>query len=144
MMPTELLQELLRVDSTNPPGNEEAAANMLEGHLAAAGVGAKIVRSPQGRPSLIGRIPGRADRAALVLLSHTDVVPVERERWTRDPFGGEIADGAIWGRGALDMKGIAVMHAEAVAQLSRAGTSEREVIFVSVADEETGGGQGAA
>lgn len=100
--------------------------------------------SPGGRTNLVARVDGPRDRPALVLLSHSDVVPVEEDRWTRDPFGGEIHDGSIWGRGALDMKGISVMHAVAAADLVRAGrTPDREIIVVVVADEEAGGDEGA-
>ena len=88
---------------------------------------------------------GPSDRPALVLLSHTDVVGVEQEKWAQDPFGGDVEDGAIWGRGALDMKGIAVMHAMAAIELATSkATPAREVIVVAVADEEAGGEEGAA
>jgi acetylornithine deacetylase/succinyl-diaminopimelate desuccinylase-like protein len=140
----ELLQDLLRTRTVNPPGEEAAAAGILEAYLSAAGLKTKILDSPQGRSSLIARLEGPHDRPALVLLSHSDVVPVEEEKWSRDPFGAEVADGFIWGRGALDMKSIAVMHAVAVAELAgskRAPT--REVILVMAADEEAGGGEGA-
>jgi acetylornithine deacetylase/succinyl-diaminopimelate desuccinylase-like protein len=142
--PIELLQDLLRTRTINPPGEEAAAAGILEAYLSAAGLKTKILDSPQGRSSLIARLEGPHDRPALVLLSHSDVVPVEEEKWSRDPFGAEVADGFIWGRGALDMKSIAVMHAVAVAALAgskRAPT--REVILVMAADEEAGGGEGA-
>ena len=144
MAVVELLQELIRIDTTNPPGNEGPAAELLEAHLSAGGLQTKVYTSPDGRPNLVARLPGRSDRPALVLLSHLDVVGVEHDSWTHDPFGGEIADGYIWGRGALDMKGIAAMHAEAAIALARsdAGT-ERDVIVVSVADEEAGGREGA-
>jgi acetylornithine deacetylase/succinyl-diaminopimelate desuccinylase-like protein len=142
--PVELLRDLLRVRSINPPGDEAGVAELLETYHAAAGLETKIVTSPGGRLSLIARLDGPQDRPALVLLSHSDVVPVEENNWTRDPFGGEVADGFIWGRGALDMKGVAVMHAVAVAELARSGhTPSREVIVALTADEEAGGGDGA-
>lgn len=141
---TQFLQELLKVNSTNPPGGEGPAAELLESRLAQAGLETEILMSPGGRPNLVARIPGPKDRPALVLLSHTDVVGVEEEKWSRDPFGGEVHDGFIWGRGALDMKGIAVMHAEAAMSFAASSAdARREVIMVSVADEETGGGEGA-
>lgn len=140
----ELLSALLRVDSTNPPGNEGPAAELLQARLRAAGLPSHIFVSPGGRPNLVARLDGPTDRPALVLLSHTDVVGVEPERWSRDPFGGEVAGGFVWGRGALDMKSIAVMHAEAAASLAQSGaTPGREVIVVAVADEEAGGVEGA-
>lgn len=145
-MSTELLSELIRVRSVNPPGDGEGdVAEMLRDRLDGAGLETSIHRSPSGRPSLVARLPGPTERPALVLVSHTDVVPVEEDSWSRDPFGGEIADGHIWGRGALDMKGVAVMHVEAVMALaSSRATPDREVIVVAVADEEEGGGEGAA
>lgn len=143
--PLGLLRELVRTPSENPPGEGEGpVAELLRDRLAGAGLTTDILTSPAGRPSLIARIPGPPDRPPLVLLSHTDVVPVERDRWRHDPFGGETLDGELWGRGTLDMKGVAVMHAEAAAALAagdRAPT--REVVVVAVADEEAGGGEGA-
>jgi acetylornithine deacetylase/succinyl-diaminopimelate desuccinylase-like protein len=140
----ELLRDLLRVRTINPPGNEAGAASLLETYLSDAGLEIKILMSPEGRTNLIARLDGPQDQPALVLLSHSDVVPAEEEKWTRDPFGGELAEGFIWGRGALDMKSIAVMHAVAVAELARSGhTPAREVIVIMVADEEAGGEEGA-
>jgi acetylornithine deacetylase/succinyl-diaminopimelate desuccinylase-like protein len=142
--PIELLQDLLRTRTVNPPGEEAAAAGILEAHLSAAGLKTKILNSPQGRSSLIAHLEGPHDRPALVLLSHSDVVPVEEEKWSRDPFGAEVAEGFIWGRGALDMKSIAVMHAVAAAKLAGSKRAlTREVILVMAADEEAGGGEGA-
>jgi acetylornithine deacetylase/succinyl-diaminopimelate desuccinylase-like protein len=142
---TRLLQELLRIDTTNPPGGEGPAAELLDAHLSEAGLESRIVKGPAGRPNVVSRIPGPTDRPALVLLSHTDVVGVESERWAHDPFGGEMAEGALWGRGALDMKSICVMHAEAASALAASGaTPAREVVVAAVADEEAGGEQGAA
>ncbi len=143
MDPIELLQALLRIDTTNPPGNEGPAAEVLRDFLAGAGAETAIHESPAGRANLIARVPGPRNVPALVLVSHTDVVAVEPERWSHDPFGGELDAGCIWGRGALDMKGIAVMHAAALAACVSGGT-RREVILVSVADEEAGGREGAA
>ena len=141
----ELLQDLVRVPSINPPGDGEGqVAERLRDELVGGGLSAEIVTSPAGRPSLIARVAGPDDRPPLVLLSHTDVVPVEPDRWRHDPFGGERLDGELWGRGTLDMKGIAVMHAAGALALA-AGEREptREVIVVAVADEEAGGDEGA-
>ena len=140
----ELLRSLLRARTVNPPGDEALAAEMLEAYLASAGLATEILASPGGRSNLVARIEGPRDRPALVLLSHSDVVPVEEERWTHDPFGAEVHDGSVWGRGALDMKSIAVMHAVAAAELARSGrTPSREVVVVVAADEEAAGGEGA-
>ncbi|MGH2806470.1 MAG: M20/M25/M40 family metallo-hydrolase [Actinomycetota bacterium] len=144
MTPAELLIALLRTDTINPPGNELPAARILETYLQDAGLETKILESPTGRPNLVARLEGTGGEGPLVLLSHTDVVGVERDRWSRDPFAGEESDGSIWGRGALDMKGVGVMHAVAAAELARSNTPvQRTVIFVAVADEEAGGNEGA-
>ena len=145
MNPTDLLRDLIRLDTTNPPGNEGPAAELLRSALDAAGLATTIHTSASGRPTIVGRLEGPTDRPALVLVSHTDVVAVEPDSWSHDPFAAEIDRGYMWGRGALDMKGIAVMHAAAITAL--AATREagrREVIFVSFADEEAGGNEGAA
>jgi acetylornithine deacetylase/succinyl-diaminopimelate desuccinylase-like protein len=140
----ELLRNLLQVRSINPPGDEAGAAAVLEAYLSDAGLETDIVVSPGGRSNLVARLEGPQDHPALVLLSHSDVVPVEEDKWSRDPFGGDVAEGFIWGRGALDMKSIAVMHAVAAGELARFGhTPTREVIVVVVADEEAGGDEGA-
>jgi acetylornithine deacetylase/succinyl-diaminopimelate desuccinylase-like protein len=140
----ELLQRLLQAKTVNPPGNEGDAASILEAYLSEAGIKCQMLVSPRGRTTLVARVEGPKDRPALVLLSHSDVVPVEQDSWTRDPFGGELADGFVWGRGALDMKSIAVMHAAAAVELARTGkTPTREVIVVMAADEEAAGDEGA-
>jgi acetylornithine deacetylase/succinyl-diaminopimelate desuccinylase-like protein len=145
LRPIELLADLIRIPSVNPDGEGEGpVAELLRDRLDVAGLTTTIEISPGGRPSLVGRVPGPTDVAPLVLLSHTDVVPVEPDAWRHDPFGGEIVDGELWGRGALDMKSIAVLHAEAAAALAASGaTPTREVVVVAVADEEAGGAEGA-
>lgn len=143
MDPAELLRDLVKLDTTNPPGNEDPAAEVLEAELSAAGLQTDILRSPEGRPNLVARLEGPGDAPALVLLSHTDVVPVESERWTRDPFGGDVHDGHLYGRGTLDMKGIAAMHAIAAMRAGALHDRKRELIVCAVADEEAGGRQGA-
>jgi acetylornithine deacetylase/succinyl-diaminopimelate desuccinylase-like protein len=146
----ELLAELVRIRSVNPPAQgdpdgESKVAERLREPLRAAGFETEILRSPGGRPSLVARLPGPTDQAPLVLNSHLDVVPVEEDAWSQDPFGGEVIAGELWGRGTLDMKGIAVMHAEAAVALATSmATPSREVVIVAVADEEAGGAEGAA
>ncbi len=140
----DLLRDLVRLDTTNPPGNEGAAAELLRAALDAAGAETYIHAADSGRPSVIGRVPGPTDVPALVLVSHTDVVGVEDDCWSHDPFGGDVTDGYLWGRGTLDMKGVVVMHVAAViAAAVGESAPRREVIFVSFADEEAGGRQGA-
>lgn len=144
MTPIELLKDLVRARTVNPPGDEAAAASILEAFLSNEGLKTEILESPGGRHNLIARVDGPTDRPALVLLSHSDVVPVEEDKWTHDPFGAEEVDGFVWGRGTLDMKSIAVMHAVAAAELANSGRDpKREVIVVMAADEESGGGEGA-
>jgi acetylornithine deacetylase/succinyl-diaminopimelate desuccinylase-like protein len=144
-----LLTDLVRIRSVNPPAQgdpvgESRVADRLREPLRAAGLETEVLRSPGGRPSLIARLPGPTDRAPLVLNSHLDVVPVEEDAWSQDPFGGEVLAGELWGRGTLDMKGIAVMHAQAtIALASSTAAPSREVVIVAVADEEAGGAEGA-
>ena len=99
------LQVLLRLDTTNPPGNEMLAAEYLARVLKAEGIEPVVLESAPGRGNVVARLKGTGDAPPLLLYGHTDVVPAEPEHWTRPPFGGEIADGFIWGRGAVDMKG---------------------------------------
>ena len=140
----ELLQELVRVRSVNPPGDEGGVVDVLQPNLDKAGLDTEVLVSDSGRPTLIARVEGPRDRPALVLLSHSDVVPVEEDGWTQDPFGAEIVDGYMWGRGTLDMKSMIVMYAAAAVGLAASGRAPtREVIVVVAADEEAAGAQGA-
>lgn len=140
----DLLRDLVRLDTTNPPGNEAAAAELLRDALGAAGAETYLHAADGERPSVIARVPGPTDVPALVLVSHTDVVGVEEDRWSHDPFGADVADGYMWGRGTLDMKSIAVMHAAALIATASGDTApRREVIFASFADEEAGARHGA-
>ena len=139
------LQALIRLDTTNPPGNERRAADFIAQILIAAPIETMIIEPKPKRANLIARFPG-SDRgkSPLMLSSHTDVVPVEPAHWTRSPFGGEIADGCIWGRGAIDMKAKCAMDLGVMLALKRAGiTPERDLILAAVADEEAGSELGA-
>ena len=141
---TELLQELIRVDTTNPPGNETAAAELLRDYLEQSGAEVELYARVPERANLVARIPGRADGPKLLLLSHTDVVLADPAEWSADPFGGELRDGEVWGRGALDMKGQVAASAVALASLAREGFEpEGDLIFAATADEEVGAGFGA-
>lgn len=142
---TELLRGYLRIDTTNPPGGEEAGAVYLRNALAREGIEAKLYDAGDARVSIAARIPAATHhgKKPLVLLSHIDVVPVEPEHWQHAPFGGELVDEVIWGRGALDMKGMAVMELLSAALLVRHRLPlERDVVFLAVADEEEGGRRG--
>jgi acetylornithine deacetylase/succinyl-diaminopimelate desuccinylase-like protein len=141
---TELLQELLRVNTVNPPGNETAAANLLRDYLGAAGVECQLLARVPDRANLVARIPGRDSRAPrLLLLAHTDTVLADPAEWSLDPWSGELCDGEIWGRGALDMKGQVAASAAAIHALAREGFEpEGDLIFAATADEEVGKGFG--
>jgi acetylornithine deacetylase/succinyl-diaminopimelate desuccinylase-like protein len=139
----DLLQRLIRVDTTNPPGNETAAAEVLREYLEAAGVECELYAKVPERANLVARIRGRGDGPSLALLSHTDVVLADAREWQREPFGAELVDGEVWGRGALDMKGEVAASAVAMAMLAREGwRGEGDLIFIAAADEEVGDGFG--
>jgi acetylornithine deacetylase/succinyl-diaminopimelate desuccinylase-like protein len=138
------LSEYIRIDTTNPPGNEIAAARFLAERFRAEGIEAKVFESEPGRGSVLARLPGTGKAKPIVLLNHLDVVATDAQRWQRDPLAGEIADGYVHGRGAVDCKGVAVTEAMAMILLKRQGvTLDRDVIFLGTADEEAGGSLGA-
>jgi acetylornithine deacetylase/succinyl-diaminopimelate desuccinylase-like protein len=138
---TRLLQELIRLDTVNPPGNETQAAELLRDYLAENGVESELYAKTPERANLVARIPGRGDGPSLLLLSHTDTVVADPSEWQVDPWSGELRDGEIWGRGALDMKGEVAASAVTLASLKREGFEPAgDVIFVAAADEEVGEG----
>ena len=104
------LQALLRIDTTNPPGNELAAVEYLAGVLRAEGLEPIVLESAPQRGNVIARLKGDGSLPPLLLYSHLDVVPAEPQHWTHPPFGGDVADGFVWGRGALDMKNVTAMQ----------------------------------
>ena len=135
----ELLQELIRLDTTNPPGNETPAAELLGAYLEANGVACELYAKEPERANLVARIPGRGVGPSLAFISHTDVVYADPADWARDPFGGELVDGEVWGRGALDMKGQVAAAAVTIASLGRERFRPAgDLIFVAAADEEHG------
>jgi acetylornithine deacetylase/succinyl-diaminopimelate desuccinylase-like protein len=142
---TELLQRLIRFNTVNPPGNEQAAQEFLRDLLDAAGFECRLLAAVEGRPNLVARLPGRSDGPRLCLLGHVDTVLADPGEWTVDPWSGELRDGCVWGRGALDMKG--QVAAEAAAALALAGDGWRpeagELKLVFTCDEETGADHGA-
>ncbi len=134
------LSEYIQVDTVNPPGNERDGAEWLRDVLVAEGLSAEIVDHGDNRASLIARLHGDGSEPPLCLLSHIDVVTSEAELWDKPPLSGEIADGWIWGRGALDMKGMGIAEAMAVALLARENQKlRRDVVILAVADEELDG-----
>ena len=153
------LRDLIRIPSVNPPdggpdvaagrdprGGEAAAARYCAEVLGAAGIETEVIETRPGRGSCFARLPatGPSTDPPLILLSHLDVVPVDEEAWSRDPFGGELVDGEVWGRGAVDMKDMVAMELGVMLALRRSGAElRRDVIFAAVADEEAGGAFGA-
>jgi acetylornithine deacetylase/succinyl-diaminopimelate desuccinylase-like protein len=111
--PVELLQELLRFDTSNPPGHEGPCIDFVDGLLREAGLVTERAEKMPGRPNLIARLPGRGRAPALLFYGHVDVVPVAGQTWSVPPFAGAISDGYVWGRGALDMKGGVAMMVSA-------------------------------
>ncbi len=140
----ELLRAYLRIDTTNPPGNELAGARFLAGVLRANGIESQTVESAPGRASLVARLAGDGSLGGVVLHHHIDVVYADRRFWTVDPFGGEIKDGFLYGRGAVDMKSTGILQLAAVLALKRAGARlTRDLIVLATADEEAGSALGA-
>ncbi len=136
----DLLQQYLRINTTNPPGNEMAAARWLQAVLAREGIEARIFEPAPGKANLVARLSGDGSARAIVLLNHMDVVEATPAFWSVDPFGGEVRDGYLYGRGAVDMKGTAVAQLMAMILLRRSGIPlKRDIIFLATADEEVGG-----
>ena len=133
------LQALLRIDTTNPPGNETPAAEYLAQLFVAANIEPKLLGMTPERMNVVARLKGDGGKPPLLLAAHTDVVPVELDKWTHPPFAGEIHDGYLWGRGAIDMKHMLVMCALVLIRLKEEGVKlTHDVIFAGVADEEAG------
>ena len=138
------LQDLLRIDTTNPPGNELVAAEYLAGVLRSEGYDPLVLEAAPQRGNLIARLKGDGSLPPLLLYTHLDVVPAEPEHWTHPPFAGEVADGFAWGRGALDMKSVAAMQLMTMLLLKRNAVAlRRDVIFAATADEEIDSDVGA-
>jgi len=141
---TELLQELIRLDTVNPPGNETRAAEVLERYLVRNGVVTGRFAKTPDRANLVARLEG-GDGPGLALLAHTDTVLADPSEWARDPWSGDLVDGEVWGRGALDMKGHVAAAAVAVASLAREGVRPPgDVVLALTADEEVGVDFGAS
>ena len=133
------LQDLIRIDTINPPGNESRAVDYYARIFEAEGIEIETAESAPGRGNIWARLEG-GDEPALILLQHTDVVPAEEEFWTIDPLSGDIRDGYILGRGARDMKGLGILQLATFLSLHRSGVElNRDIIFLATADEEAGG-----
>ncbi len=143
---TTWLSDLIKINTTNPPGNEEAAAKYIAGVLQKEGITAELLPMTPGRSALVARLKSSAfadPSKALLLVAHLDVVGVEREKWTVDPFGAVPKDGYIYGRGAVDDKGMLAANLASFIALKRANARlNRDVIFLATDSEEGGGDAG--
>jgi acetylornithine deacetylase/succinyl-diaminopimelate desuccinylase-like protein len=147
----ELLHGLIRFNTVNPPGNERPAQEFLAEHLSAAGFQCELLGAEPGRPNPGAALPGeraaggRAGGPTLCYLGHVDTVLADPAEWSHDPWSGDIADGFLWGRGALDMKSQVAAEVAAASALARSGWRPEcgELLIVTVVDEETGGSLGA-
>jgi len=136
----QLARELIRIDTSNPPGRETPAALLLREYLEANGVACELVARDPDRANLIARLPGSGDGPSLAFLGHTDVVPADARDWTHPPFAAHVDDeGYLWGRGAVDMKNETATRAVAIAVLARSGFTPRgDLLFIAESDEEDG------
>jgi acetylornithine deacetylase/succinyl-diaminopimelate desuccinylase-like protein len=142
----ELLGELIRIDTVNPPGNEAEAQELLAARLSDAGFECELLAAEAGRPNLVASLTGESDGQTLCLLGHVDTVPADPSEWTFNPWAGDVADGMVRGRGALDMKGQVASEVAAAVSLARSGwrPPRGELKLVLTADEEAGADVGAA
>lgn len=142
--PVEILQRLIQFDTRNPPGNEAECIAFINELLTQAGIETRLLAKSSSRPNLIARLPGRGNSPPLLLYGHVDVVPAENQRWEQPPFSGVVADGCVWGRGALDMKGGVAMMLTAFLRAKTEQTQlPGDVVLAIVPDEETFGDYGA-
>jgi acetylornithine deacetylase/succinyl-diaminopimelate desuccinylase-like protein len=142
---TELLQQLVRTNTVNPPGNERAAQEHLAELLGGAGFEVELLGRTAERPNLVARLRGTGEGPTLCLLSHVDTVLADPDEWERDPWSGDVVDDVLWGRGAQDMKSQTAAEVTAAIALAREGwrPANGALLVVVVVDEETGGGEGA-
>lgn len=142
---TQLLSQYLRINTTNPPGNEILAARWIADVLRREGIESRIFEPAPGKANLYARLQGDGSARPIVLLNHMDVVLASPQFWSVDPFSGLIRDGYIWGRGALDMKGEGIAQLMTLLILKRANVPlKRDIVFLATSDEEIGAGVGAA
>jgi len=140
---TELLSELIKIDTTNPPGNETAAAKFLAEYLEKEDLKCEVMESAPRRGNLITRIKGEGKGSSLLLLSHLDVVPALAKEWSVPPFSGIVKDNFVWGRGSLDCKSLVAIEVTVMKLLKREKIKPRgDIIFAATADEEKGGNCG--
>jgi acetylornithine deacetylase/succinyl-diaminopimelate desuccinylase-like protein len=141
---TDFLSGLIRINTTNPPGNETAAGKYVAKALEQDGFKCELFESAPGRGSVVTRLKGESRKPSMLLLSHLDVVAANPKEWSVDPFGGLVKDGFVWGRGALDMKGMTAVEVMALKLLKRNGAKLKgDMLLAATADEEKGGEAGA-
>ncbi|GAI01625.1 unnamed protein product, partial [marine sediment metagenome] len=141
---TELLREYIRIDTTNPPGNEIEGAKFLKQVLEKEGFDCNIFESEKDRGNIITRLKGTGENPSLLLISHIDVVPADEDKWEYHPFSGELVDNKIWGRGALDCKSLGITELMVMLLLKRERIRLKgDVVLAATADEEAGGKYGA-
>jgi acetylornithine deacetylase/succinyl-diaminopimelate desuccinylase-like protein len=142
--PVELLQDLIRFDTTNPPGNEAPCISYINDVLTTAGFETTILARDEARPNLVTRLPGQGQAPPLLMYGHVDVVTTAGQEWSHPPFDGTVADGYVWGRGTLDMKGAVAMMMAALMRAQALGlVPAGDVVLAIVSDEEAGGEYGA-
>ncbi|RIK33222.1 MAG: peptidase M20, partial [Chloroflexi bacterium] len=142
--PVDILRDLVRFDTTNPPGDEAACIGYVRDLLEGAGLATTILAKTPSRPNLIARLPGRGDAPPLLWQGHVDVVTTANQSWTHDPFGAELIDGMVWGRGTLDMKGgVAMMLAALLRAHTQGLRPAGDIILAVMADEEAASDYGA-
>jgi acetylornithine deacetylase/succinyl-diaminopimelate desuccinylase-like protein len=142
--PVDLLRELIRFDTSNPPGNERACLEFVAGILEQSAIESRFLARDPERPNLVARFAGRAKAPPLLLYGHIDVVPARADEWLHPPFAGELVDGDVWGRGALDMKGGVAMLVTALLRIAAAdGPPTGDVVLILTSDEECGSELGA-
>lgn len=142
--PVEILQRLIRFNTTNPPGNEAACIGYIRELLDEAGIESTLIAKDPNRPNLIARLPGEGRAPPLLIYGHVDVVTTEKQPWQQPPFDGKLIDGYVWGRGALDMKGgVAMMLAAFLRASAEDLRPPGDVVLAIVSDEEAGGNFGA-
>ena len=139
----DFLSDLVRIDTTNPPGNETAAAQYVKRVLESQGLPARVYEAAPGRGSVICRLKGNGTKRPLMLLSHLDVVNAQPQMWSHPPFSGDVIDGVVWGRGSRDCKGLTAMEMAVLLEVKKNGLElGRDLILAATADEESGGRMG--
>jgi acetylornithine deacetylase/succinyl-diaminopimelate desuccinylase-like protein len=139
----QILKDLVRIDTQDPPGNESRVAHYIQGVLAKEGIESELLEPMPGRASIVARLKGDGSKKPILLMGHEDVVPVDRSHWTVDPFAGDEHDGAVWGRGASDDKSGVAADLEVFLQLKRLKVRlHRDVIFLAEASEEASSNAG--